>query len=293
MKFAAAFRAPISVREIARRTFAEIGDDNCIGLAAQLAFYFFLALFPALLFLVALLGYLPIDQALLTLLAALGPVAPEEMLTLLRAQLAELTRGSHGSLLTFGIIGAIWSSSAAMVAIINALNHAYDVTEWRPWWKRRLVAVGLTIGLAIFTVSALALVLIGPDVVFWAADRFGFAPVVAFVWRLVRWPLIILFVVLGIDLVYYFAPNIKTDWAWLTPGSMLATALWIASSFAFKLYVARFADFNATYGALGGIIVILLWFYVSSLAILIGAELNGVIDHAWRAARQPPSPDPG
>ena len=282
MKAASGFRAPISLADIVRRTIAEVSHDNCIGLAAQLAFYFFLALFPALLFLVALLGYLPIDRALTTLLAALGPVAPAEMIALLRGQIDELRQGSHASLLTVGILGAIWSSSAATVAIIDALNHAYDVAERRPWWKRRLVALGLTIGLAVFIVAALLFVLIGPDVVRWAGGRFGFASGVAGAWAIVRWPLIISFVMLGVDLVYHFAPNLRRDWAWITPGSMLATVLWIASSLAFKLYVSRFADFNATHGAIGGVVVILLWFYVSSFAILIGAELNGVIEHARR-----------
>ena len=280
MKVAAHFRAPIPLREVVRRTASEVNDDNCVGLAAQLAFYFFLALFPTLLFLVALLGYLPVDRAFATLLTALGPVAPAEMIELLRGQIAALRQGSDASLLTFGIIGAIWSSSAATVAIIDAMNRAYDVDEWRPWWKRRLVAVALTIGLGIFIVSALLFLLAGPEVVRWAADVFGFAPALALVWQFVRWPLIVGLVILGIDLVYHFAPNIQRDWTWLTPGSVLATVLWIASSLAFKAYITRFADFNATHGAIGGVIVVLLWFYVSSFTILIGAEVNGVLRQA-------------
>jgi membrane protein len=283
MKITADFRPPISIIEILRRTIAEIGEDNCVGLAAQLAFYFFLALFPALLFLVALLGYLPIDRTLAVLLSALAPIAPKEMLELLRGQIAELSQGKHASLLTFGILGAIWSSSAAMVAIIDALNRAYDVTEWRSWWKRRLVAIALTIGLSGFIIAALVFVLAAPDVVAWAAALFGLTPGLAWFWSIVRWPLIVFLVILGIDLVYHFAPNLKRDWAWLTPGSVVATTLWIASSFGFKLYVTNFADFNATHGAIGGVIVILLWFYVSGFAILIGAELNGVIEQASRS----------
>lgn len=272
----------MSLREIVARTVAEISDDNCLGLAAQLAFYFFLALFPALLFLVALLGYLPMDQALVAMLSALEPVAPHQLIALLRDQIAELRTGSPASVLTLGIVGAIWSSSAATVAIIDALNRAYDVSEWRPWWKRRMLALGLTIGLAVLIVAALLFVLAGPDVVRWAAARFGFAPVFAAAWSVLRWPLIVFFVMLAIDLVYHFAPNLERDWTWVTPGSVLAMTLWVASSLAFKLYVSRFADFNATHGAIGGIIVVLLWFYVSSFAILIGAELNGVLEQARR-----------
>lgn len=276
------FRPSIRWTEILRRTASEIGADNCLGLAAQLAFYFFLALFPALLFLVALIGYLPVENALTGLLEALGAVAPGEALTLLRDQLDQLSTSRQGSLLTLGIVGAIWSSSAAMVAIIDALNHAYDVDEWRPWLRRRILAIVLTISLALFIMGSLALVLLGPAIVSWMADRFGLAPAMEFAWRLARWPVIFALVVFGVDLVYYFAPNRRARWAWITPGSLLATLLWIASSFAFKVYVTNFSDYNATYGAIGGVIVILLWFYVSAFAILIGAEVNGVIEQAER-----------
>ena len=276
------FRPSISWTEILKRTVAEIGADHCVGLAAQLAFYFFLALFPALLFLVALIGYLPVENAISGLLEALGTVAPGEALELLRVQLDELSRGRHGSLLTLGIVGAIWSSSAAMVAIIDALNHAYDVSEWRPWLRRRILAIVLTLSLALFIIASLTLVLLGPSIVGWTADRLGVAPAVEFAWRVARWPVIFALVVFGVDLVYYFAPNRTARWAWITPGSLLATFLWVVSSFGFKFYVSNFGNYNVTYGAIGGVIVILLWFYVSAFAILIGAEMNGVIEQAER-----------
>jgi membrane protein len=279
------FRAPARWSDIVTRTVREIGHDNCLGLAAQLAFYFLLALFPAVLFLVALIGYLPVDNALSALLSALGAVAPEELVALLRGQLDQLAQGRHTSLLTLGIVGAIWSSSAAMVAIIDALNHAYDITEWRPWWKRRFVAIALTMALALFTLVALAFVLIGPTVASRAAAWLGLAPAVALVWQLIRWPIIVFSVVLGVDLVYHFAPNRAARWAWITPGALVATALWIACSFGFKFYITNVADYAATYGTIGGVIVTMLWFYVSGLAILTGAELNGVIEAAWRSSR--------
>ena len=277
------FGVPIPWSEVVKRTVKEIGDDNCLGLAAQLAFYFLMALFPALLFLVALLGYLPVENALSELLAALGTVAPQELVRLLRGQLAQIAEGSQVSLLTLGIIGAIWSSSAAMVAIIDALNRAYDVTEWRPWWKRRLLAMLLTAALALFVIIALTLVLVGPATAFRLANWLGLGSAVALLWALIRWPVILFCVVFSVDLVYHFAPNRRGRWVWITPGSVLATALWIVSSFTFRVYVTNFGDYTATYGAIGGAIVTMLWFYVSSIAILIGAELNGVIEDAWRS----------
>jgi membrane protein len=277
------FGVPIPWSEVVKRTVKEIGDDNCLGLAAQLAFYFLMALFPALLFLVALLGYLPVENALSELLAALGTVAPQELVRLLRGQLAQIAEGRQVSLLTLGIIGAIWSSSAAMVSIIDALNRAYDVTEWRPWWKRRLLAMLLTVALALFIIIALTLLLVGPAMAFRLANWLGLGSAVALLWALIRWPVILFCVVFSVDLVYHFAPNRRGRWVWITPGSVLATALWIVSSFAFRVYVANFGDYTATYGAIGGAIVTMLWFYVSSIAILIGAELNGVIEDAWRS----------
>lgn len=285
MKFISDFDKGLPVADLLKRTIAEVSDDNCIGLSAQLAFYFFLALFPALLFLVALLGYLPVDRSLAVILTALAPIAPDELLVLLREQIAELTQAQHGTLLTFGVIGALWSSSAAMVAIIDALNHAYDISDWRPWWKRRFLAITLTLALAVFALVALAFVLIGPSLASRAAAWFGLAPAVTLVWQLIRWPIIVLSAVLAIDLVYHFAPNRQAQWAWITPGALIATALWIASSFAFKFYVTNVADYSATYGTIGGIIVTMLWFYVSGLALLIGAELNAVVEAAWRSSR--------
>lgn len=273
-----------SWRAVIAKTAVEVGDDRCFGLAAQLAFYFLLALFPALLFLVALIGYVPIENALEELLATLGTVAPRELVALLRTQLTEIASGNQASLVTLGIAGAVWSSSAAMVAIIDALNHAYDVSEWRPWWKRRLVALGLTIALATFIIASLALVLIGPDAARRLASWVGAAPIAVLLWSLLRWPVMIGLVMFGVNLVYYFAPNRAARWQWITPGAILATLLWILGSFGFKFYVMNFGNYTATYGAIGGIIVTMLWFYVSSLAILIGAELNGVIENERRPA---------
>ena len=276
------FRSSMPWPAVARRTLREVGDDNCLGLAAQLAFYFLLALFPALLFLVALIGFVPVEDALAELLTTIATVAPRELVELLRRQLTSVAEGRRGSLLTLGIVAAIWSSSAAMVAIIDALNRAYDVAEWRPWWKRRLVAIVLTLSLALFSSVAFALVVIGPEVAARAAAWLGLGPWAGVVWGLIRWPAMIASVVIGVDLVYHFAPNRPARWVWLTPGSVLATGLWLAGSFGFKAYLVNFADYTATYGAIGGAIVAMLWFYLSGLAILVGAELNAVIEHASR-----------
>ena len=238
-------------------------------------------------FFVALVGYLPIENVLAELLSAVGAVAPYELVALLRRQLEALAGAPSRGLLTLGVLGAVWSSSAAMVALIDALNFAYDVSEWRPRWKRRIVAILLTLALVTFVLVALAFMLIGPDVAVNAASWPGLAPAVAYAWQVARWPMIVICAVIAVDLLFHFAPNRRTQWAWITPGSLLATVLWIATSYVFRYYVTTFGNYTATYGAIGGAIVTMLWFYVSGVALLIGAELNAVIERARHEENRP------
>lgn len=274
------FRAPVGWAELGRRTVVDTLEDGVPGLAAQLAFYFFLAVFPTLLFLVSLLAYLPVEPTLGAALARLEAILPSDVLTLVREQIDQVLTDRSGGLMTFAIAAAIWSSSTAMTAIISTLNRAYDIDEFRPWWKTRLIAVGLTIALAIFTVLAFGLVVGGTDLARWAAQQIGAGESVAMVWTLAQWPIALVLVVFAIDLVYYFAPNADTRWVWVTPGSLLATALWLLASLGFKIYVENFGSYTAVYGAIGSIVVLMLWFYLSGFALLLGAELNAEIDRA-------------
>lgn len=287
------FRPPVPWAELARRTVVETFDDGCPGLAAQLAFYYLLALFPTLLFFVSLLAYVPMGVALRDALGQLEAILPAEMLGLIRRQIDELLAGEHGGLLTLGIAGAVWSSSSALTAVITALNRAFDVTEWRPFWKRRVMAVLLTIGLALFVLTAFVLVVGGADLGRWAARQAGIGDGFTSIWTLARWPVALALVVLAVDLVYHFAPNTKARWVWITPGALLATGLWLLTSVGFKIYVQNFANYTAVQGAIGAVIVLMLWFYLSGFALLIGAELDSEIHHALKAARSaPPEDDP-
>jgi membrane protein len=274
------FRVPLTWGELARRTVADTLEDDCPGLAAQLAFYFFLSVFPALLFLVSLLGYVPGETRLAGAIAQLEAFLPHEVLQFLREQIDEALAGRQGGLLTIGIVGAIWSSSSAVTAIITALNRAYDIVEWRPWWKRRLLAIALTIALAVFVVAAFVFVVGGGDLAAWVADRLGFNAELTRAWAIVQWMLAIVLVVIAVDLVYYVAPNADTPFVWVTPGALLATALWLLTSLGFKVYVQNFANYTAVHGTIGAVIVLMLWFYLSGFALLVGAELNAEIDKA-------------
>ena len=288
-----AFRIPISWTELLERTWAEVQADNCLGLAAQLAYYFFLALFPALLFLVALASFFPVANLMDTITTALARVAPYEALKLIQDQLIKISQDKNAGLLTLGMIGTVWSTSSGVNAIIDTLNQAYDIQEGRPWWKVKLIALGLTVALAVFIVAAFALVLVGPTLAEKVAVWMHLGPAFEWTWKILQWPVVFALVALAIAMIYYFAPDAKQEWIWITPGSILATSLWVLISLAFKFYVAHFGSYNATYGTIGGIIVLMTWFYVSSLAILVGAELNAEIEHASPYGKDPGEKVPG
>ena len=273
------FRLGLSPVELVKRTAKETIEDDCASIAAQLSYYFALALFPALLFVVALASYLPYN-VINDVVAALAPIAPQEVLDIIRKQLESITSGQPTGILTIGILGALWSSTGAMTSIVSALNRAYDVPETRPWWKVRLVSMALTIGLVMFVLFAFMLVVAGPNAGHWLANWFGLGEAFDVAWVYLRWPLIFALATSGIAMVFYFAPNADQDWVWITPGSILTTILWVAFSMGFRLYVTKVGDYTATYGALAGAAILLLWLYFSGLALLIGGELNSEIEHA-------------
>ena len=282
-----AFKIPIGWKDLVKRTASEVVADNCLGLAAQLAYYFFLALFPALLFLVALVSFIPVENLMDTIVGTLSRVAPAEVLSIIQGQILKIAHDQAGGLLTFGMLGAIWSSSSGLTAVIDSLNQAYDIQEGRSWWKVRLVALGLTVALAIFIVVSTVLVVAGPTLAEKVAEWFSLGAAFTWTWKILQWPVVFGLVATGIALIFYYAPDAEQDWIWITPGSILATVLWLLVSLGFKFYVTSFGAYNATYGAIGAVIVLLLWFYVSALAVLVGAELNAEIEHASPYGKDP------
>jgi membrane protein len=284
---------PLTWRELLTRTVRETLDDDGLGLAAQLAFYFFLALFPTLLFLIALASFLPAEDVVGRVVSLLQGVAPGEVIAIVRGQLTQIAEGDQAGLLSFGVAAAVWSSSSAMVAIVSALNRAYDVEDGRPWWKQRLVAIALTLGVSMFLLVATVLVLAGPELADFVSGRLGLGGVVAWTWKVLQWPLVFALVTSAVGFIYYFAPDVDQDWVWITPGSLVATALWLVGSLAFRAYVVNFGSYNETYGTLGGVMVLLLWLYMSGLVIVVGAEMNSEIEHASPHGKDPGEKVPG
>ena len=194
--------------------------------------YFFLALFPTVLFLLAVASFFPLQNLTADLTSLLAPFVSAEVLGFIRDQMRRLGDSDRGGILTIGAVGAIWSSSAALVAIVNTLNKAFDVDDSRPWWEVRLIAIWLTVFLAVFVLTALSLILAGPSVATYLGQTVGFGSAFEWTWKIIQWPVAFVLVSTAIGLIYHFGPNVTHDWVWLSPGALAATTLWLVSSLA-------------------------------------------------------------
>jgi membrane protein len=276
----------LGIRGLAARVWQEIGDDEIVDRAAALSYYFVFALFPMLLFLTALLGMVPNARLMDQLMEYLAGALPPDAASLTSRVLNEIVRGAHGGLVSVGALAALWAASAGMDSIRTALNAAYDVVDPRSWWKRRLMAIGLTIVFAGFTLTGLTLLVLGPEIAAGIAHSMGLGSIFTSIWNTIRWPLALLLALIGVGLVYYLAPALRQRWYWVTPGSTVAVAGWLLASAGLRFYVTRFANFNATYGSIGGAMLLLLWLYMTGLMLLVGAEVNAEIAKAARSRAQ-------
>jgi len=270
------------------RVWARAEEDEIFGRAAQLSYYFLLALFPLLLFLLTLFGYLNGAGSHLRhkLITYLGSVIPGAALQLVVMTIDEVTKARGGGKLSFGLLAALWAASSGLNALAQALNAAFDVPETRPWWKVRLISIALTVALAILIISALLIVLYGGQLGHFLATLVHEDEAFQVVWKILQWPITLAFVFLAFSLVYRFAPNVsarrrgkrvpRDDFRrrWLSPGVVVAIILWLLVSLGFRLYLHFFNSYSATYGSLGALIVLMLWFYLTGAAILLGAEIN-------------------
>ncbi len=257
-----------------KQVFNESLQDDLLGQSAQLGFYLLLALFPALVFLTALAGMLPLENILPKFLNYLHTVLPEESMTLVQDYLQQVEEGSGSGLLSIGMLGALWACSTGMLALMSALNVVYEVKESRSFLKARLVALGLTIGAGFFVTVSILLIILGGRVSEWIAQWIGYGDVFVVAWALIQWPLIFGFVLLAVNTTYFLAPNREVSWSWISPGALVAVVLWILTSLGFKLYVENFENYNAAYGSLAAGIVLMLWLYISGAVLLLGAEIN-------------------
>ena len=264
-------------KTFAGRIWTRINEHDIFGGAAQLSYYFLLALFPLLLVLMTLLGYfagasLDLRIKLITYLAA---VMPPSAIELVHTTLDEITQARSGSKLSLGVLAALWAASNGMGAISETLNRAYGVSEKRPWWKVRLTSILLTIGLSVLIVVALVIVLYGGQIGERLAVHFGFGPAFTLAWKILQWPIALVFLLLTFTMIYHFGPNVRPKKCrWWAPGTLIAVVLWLLFSFGFRLYLHFFDSYGVTYGSLGALIILMLWFYFTGIAILVGGEIN-------------------
>jgi membrane protein len=276
----------LSPATLARRVYRALWAHDLFDRAASLSYYFLFALFPALLFLTAILGLVPGPRLMDQLLGYIARVLPADAASILAKTVGEIIKGARGSLVSLGVLGALWGASSGMVSISNALNVAFEMRDTRTWWRHRLEAIGLTVGFSLLTIVALLLFVFGERIGDGVARWLGVGAAFTRTWKVARWPGLSVCALVGIMLVYQLAPATRQHWRRLTPGAIFALGGWLAASYTLRVYVKYFGSYNATYGSIGGVILLMLWFYLSSLALLLGAEINSQIRQAESDAVQ-------
>ena len=282
--------------ELGKRVWHEIQEDKVFGRAAELSYYFLLALFPFLIFLTSVIGFV-LGSGTGTrhmLFNYLARIMPPSAFELIDNTMWEVSSASSGGKLSFGILAALWAASSGLSAITDSLNTAYDVTETRPWWKQRLTAIGLTVALSVLIILALVLVVAGGRIAEGLASVYGFGPVFPLTWKIIQWPVVLACMLLAFALIYFFAPDLHEQaWKWLTPGAAIGVVLWLVVSIAFRAYLHFFNSYSATYGSLGAVIILMLWLYFTGAAVLIGGEVNSEIENAAAKEGEPEAKEKG
>ncbi len=274
-------RNRLGLVEFLKRTFKEVGEDHLAAFAGNLTYKALFALFPFAVFLLSLLGLFGSEQLLTDLLSQASAVLPQDAVAFLNDQLLSVAQSNAESTFTWGAIIsislALWGVSGAFRSVMEAMNVVYEVDENRPAWKVYLISILLSLGVAALLISALVLVVFGYQIGGAIANAAGLGGVFQTVWNIAKWPVLLCVVLLAFALVYYFAPNVEQRFKWVSPGSILAMVLWLLFSLAFSFYVNN-SNLGATYGSLASVAVLMLYIYYSSLIVLVGGEMNQVIE---------------
>lgn len=266
------------LKEILKQAGKDFFEDDMTTYASALAYQIFFSIFPFIIFLIALLGFLQLTDFFGWLREQAQLLLPQEVMPQFNEIIDGLQDQKPG-LMSFGVIIALWSASSAIRATMNALNVAYDVKEGRPAWKLYPLSILYTLGLATLVSVAAVLMVVGPQAIQWLTQYIGLEQLFVTLWTWLRWPVALFLLILIVAIVYYVAPDVEQDFRFITPGAVLAVTVWIAASVGFNIYVSKFGDYDATYGSIGTIIVLLLYFFISAAVMLFGAEINAVIEH--------------
>jgi membrane protein len=257
----------------------EVNDDNVYNGAAALGFFLTLAIFPSIILLMAIIPYLPIDQVDEAIMDLLGQALPEEAFSMVAGVVTEVTSDRRGGLLSFSLVGTIWAASTGMYAIMQQLNISYDVKEARSFIRARTTAILLSLMFILLVIGAFSLIVLGGVIQDWLGFRFGFSDFLLRIFIVFRWFIIVLALLLGFAMIYYFAPNVEQKFSFITPGSVIGVLIIILASLGFAFYTRNFDDYSTTYGSLGAMIILMMWLYIVGLVILIGSEINALLEH--------------
>lgn len=283
----------VTAKQFATELYHELQEDNIFNGAAALGFYLTLAIFPAMIFVMATIPYLPIphvDQAIMDLLRQALPGSAADMLTKV---VKEVTSEQRGGLLSIGLAGALWATSSGMYAIMQQLNITYDVDESRGFVKGRLTAIGLSVLYSVLILGGFSLIVLGGQIQAWLGSRFGFSDALLTFFVVFRWVIIVLGLLLAFALIYYLAPNVKQRFAFITFGSVFGVVVLMIASAVFAWYAQNFGNYSATYGSIGAVIILMLWLYIAGLVILLGSEINALIEHHSREGKEKGEHEPG
>lgn len=266
-------------KDIFFRTKDEVGRDNLSIVAGGVAFFMLLAIFPGIGAMVAIYGLVADPVQIQEQIAALSGILPQQAMSILQDQLSRLAEGAGGALglgALFGILLALWSAAKGMKALITGLNIVYDETDERGFIKLNAIALGLTLAAILFAIVAIGFIVVFPAVL----GFLGLSEVARVLTGVLRWPLLAIFGMIALALLYRYAPDRdEPQFRWVSWGAAAAIVLWLAASLLFSFYVKNFGSYNETYGSIGAVIILLMWFYITAFTVLLGAELNAEMEH--------------
>jgi membrane protein len=256
------------------RTYDDIEDHHTLQMAAALSYYFVMSLFPSLIVLSAIVTYLPVPDLFNHALNLMAIFIPPDSMGIVKKVLADVVTPNRTAFLSIGLVGTLWAASGGFAAAIEALNIAYDVQETRPFWKTRPLSIGLAVLIGLLLITALAVMIVGPQFGIWLSGRLHMSLLWQWLWPYIHWTISIGFTVIAVEVLYFLAPNVKQRFFATLPGAILAVGCWIGLSYLLGIYFRSFANFNKTYGTLGAAIALMVWLYWTGFAMLVGAELN-------------------
>src|SRR5215210_1596898 len=268
--------------DFCKLTYKEMSEDHVMAFAGNLTYKGLFAIFPFFTFLLSLLGIFNATDIVNTVVDKLSGVAPQSATDFIEGQLLSITRSQADSAFTFGaiisILLALWGVSGAFRSVMEAMNVMYEVEEDRPFWKKYGISIFISLAVAVLMLTAFGIVVFGRSIGGALADAVGLGAIFQVVWTIVQWPIVACVVLFTFAIIYYFAPAVEQRFRWISPGAVLAFVFWLLFSLAFSYYASNFGSYGATYGSLAGVILLMLYIYYSALIMLIGAEMNQVIE---------------